>query len=250
MITDAMTRRPTAVQAQTYRNMKWDSRNSPVLLACSDGYEYVVKGRQNGRDVANDQIVGCLARVIGAPVPSTRLIDVPAQLIAMNPPMQHMLPGLAHGSRSLYPDCTERLWLQEGLQRLPANRSRFALLAVLYGWFQGGDKQLLYQKTAPQLVYSVDHGHFFPEGPEWGIERLCQPARAEPDPEIVGYCMFSQQEIADALRTLLSVDPRTIAEAVAAPPEEWQLPLAHRLAAAVYLYKRRCELLGHELLHN
>jgi hypothetical protein len=251
MITDGMARRPPAVQAQTYRNMKWGSRNSPVLLACSDGLEYVVKGRQNGRDVVNDQIVGWIARVIGAPVPNTRLVDVPAQLIGMNSAMEHMPPGLAHGSRSLYPDCTDRLWLQDGLQRLPANRSRFALLAVLYGWFlQGGDKQLLYQKSPPELVYSVDHGHFFAGGPEWSPETLCQAAHAEPDPEIVGACAFSRQEIAEALRTLLSVGPQTVAEAVAAPPEEWQFPLAFRVAAAQYLYRRRCELLGHESLRN
>jgi hypothetical protein len=112
-----MNRRPAAILAQTYRNMKWGSRNAPVLLAASDGYEYVVKGRQNGRDVANDQIVGWLARVIGAPVPDTKLVEVPAQLIAINPEMQHMPPGLAHGSRSLYPDCTDRLWLETGLYR-------------------------------------------------------------------------------------------------------------------------------------
>jgi hypothetical protein len=250
LITDAMKRRPASIQAQTYRKKKWGSRNSPVLLACSDGNEYVVKGRQNHRDVANDQIVGWLARVIGAPVPETKLVYVADELIKMNPEMQHMPPGLAHGSRSLFPDCTERLWLESGLHRLPANRSRFALLAVLYGWLQAGDRQLIYQKTPPELVFSVDHGHFFPGGPEWAVAGLSGDARADLDGELMNSCSFTREEIAGALRTLLPVGPKTIAEAVAAPPEEWNLTLDLRVAAAQYLYKRRGELLEHSSLRN
>ena len=49
-------------------------------------------------------------------------------------------------------------------------KNRCALLAVMYGWFQAGDNQLLYRKTPPELVFSVDHGHFFPGGPEWTVE--------------------------------------------------------------------------------
>jgi hypothetical protein len=250
LIAAAMSRRPAAIQAHTYRNKKWSSRNAPVLLACSDGNEYVVKGAQNPRDVANDQIVGWLVRVIGAPVPETKLVNVPEELIRNNPDMQHMPPGPSHGSLSVYPDCTDRLWIESHLQRLPANRERFALLAVLYGWFQAGDPQLIYRKTPPELVFSVDHGHFFPNGPAWTVEGLGSAGRAQPEDSLTAACAFTREEIGAALRMLQPVGPETIAEAVAAPPEAWNFSLSSRVAAAVFLHKRRAELLEHDSLRN
>jgi hypothetical protein len=250
LITAAMANRPVPITAKTYRNKKWSSRNNPVLLVCGDGGEYVVKGAHYPRDVINDQIVGRLARVIGAPVPEMRLIDVPAELIAANPDMRHIPAGLAHGSQSLYPDCTERLNLEAHLLRLPANRSRLALLAVLYGWVKAGDHQFLYRKSRPELVYSVDHGHFFPGGPEWTLEGLQAVGRAQPDEAIMGAGSLTRDEIAAALRMLSPVRPESIAEAVAGPPEAWHFPLAFRVAAAQYLYKRQGELLNHESLRS
>src|SRR5689334_1621242 len=80
----AMGKRGVSIKAQTYRNKRWETASRPVLLACSDGQEYVVKGRQNGKLIANEQIVAHLARVIGAPVPEVKLVDVSAELIGAN----------------------------------------------------------------------------------------------------------------------------------------------------------------------
>jgi hypothetical protein len=242
MITAASEKRSLPLKAQTYRNKKWSSASNPVLLACSDGQEYVVKGRQNGRMVANEQIVGTLARKLGAPVPEVRLIDVSAELIALNPEMQHMQPGLGHGSLSLLPDCTERVWLDHA--KLPGNRSRFALLAVLYGWIHANDHQLVYRKTPPELVFSVDHGHFFNGGPAWTPDSLNQAGRAVPDVGIVQGCQIADEELSEALKALRALNPGSISEAVATPPADWQLSIVDRVAAADYLYKRQGEILA------
>lgn len=215
MIRTALGKRPVPLRAQTYRNKKWSTASCPVLLACSDGQEYVVKGRQTGKMIANEQIVGTLARKLGAPVPEVKLIEVPGELIAMNPEMQHMHAGLGHGSLSLLPDCTERVWLDHA--RLPANRSRFALLAILYGWVQAHDHQLVYRKTPPELVFSVDHGHFFNGGPAWTVDNLSQAGRPTPDAGIVQGCQITTEE---ALKALGSLDPQSVVEAVAAPPDD------------------------------
>jgi hypothetical protein len=109
---------------------------------------------------------------------------------------------------------------------------------------------LIYNKTPPELVSSVDHGHFFPGGPEWSIDELSRAGRAQLDDQVHKACSFTNDEIAAALRTLIPVAPVTIAEGVASPPEDWNLPLAFRVAAAQYLYRRRTELLEHEALRN
>ena len=82
-----------------------------------------------GRSAFNDQVVGRIARVLGAPTAQVNLVEVPAELIAINPgAMCHIAPGLAHGSRVVH-DCTEGLWFR--FVDLPENRPRLALLALL-----------------------------------------------------------------------------------------------------------------------
>lgn len=164
LITRAAANRVSPIKAQTYRNKKWGSASAPVVLGCDDGNDYVVKGQQAGRAIVNEQIVGKLGVALKAPVGQVNLIDVPADLIGMQADLKHIPAGVSHGSH-LIPDCSDRQWLAH--QDVPDNRLRFAALAVLYGWIPAGDHQLIYSQTAPHLVYSVDHGHFFPGGPNW-----------------------------------------------------------------------------------
>jgi hypothetical protein len=65
---------------------------------------------------------------------------------------------------------------------VPDNRPRFAALAVLYGWIPAGDAQLIYRQTVSHLVYSVDHGHFFPGGPNWTLAGLSGFVPLSPSP--------------------------------------------------------------------
>jgi len=123
------------------------------------------------------------------------------------------------------------------------NRSRFALLAVLYGWVYANDIQLIFQKNPPRLVYSVDHGHFFPGGPDWTERDLMQATQAEVNSYLCDNCNFTPDEISSALRALQSVSEETIIQAVAAPPNEWGLTLDERVTLVEYLTRQQQQLL-------
>jgi hypothetical protein len=237
--------RPPPLRAETYTGLFFQSDSKPVVLICSDKKEYVVKGRHRMRAIANEQLVARLARALGAPVPDTVFVDVPKALVDANPDMAHMPPGVSHGSLFQGKDCTERAWLERAeLAKLPANRPRFAPLAVLYGWVHSVDNQLIYKKSPPEVVFSVDHGHFFPGGPAWTAQTLSQAARPEPLKDICAACDLGPGDLATALGALRQVDKVVIAEAVAMPPDDWQFDLDLRAAAAKYLYRRRGQLLG------
>jgi hypothetical protein len=52
------------------------------------------------------------------------------------------------------------------------NKYRFAAAAVMYSWLGASDRQFIYGKAGSHKVYSVDHGHFFQNGPNWTIASL------------------------------------------------------------------------------
>ena len=94
---------------------------------------------------------------------------MPQELIDAQPEMRHMPAGISHGSQ-LVPNCSEREAYR--YVDIAENRERFAKLAVLYGWMSAGDHQFIYRHDPPNLVHSVDHGHFFPGGPNWQVVQL------------------------------------------------------------------------------
>jgi hypothetical protein len=237
-IQEATTRRPDPIVAHTYRN-RWQTASSPVLLACDDGEEYVVKGRQLGRVLINEQVIGRIGRALGAPVTDVALVDVPEALVQMEADMSHMPAGISHGNRWI-PDCSERAWIQYTDE--PQNRPRFALLAVLYGWVVPSDPQMIYENTAPHFVHSIDHAWFFPGGPNWTVDTLRAAPSPVPDATIVSECGLSNDELREAARRLSDVTDAAIAEAVAIPPEDWGISLDERVALAIYLAERRGKL--------
>ena len=103
---------PDQITAQTYVR-KWDTASRPVALRCSDTQTWVCKGLLNtnpnsGRSVFSDHVLGLAGRAIGAPVPPITQVDIPAALIAAEPEMVQLAPGLAHGSL-LMNDCSDRM---------------------------------------------------------------------------------------------------------------------------------------------
>jgi hypothetical protein len=184
----------------------------------------------------NDQVVGRIGLAIGAPVGEVALVEVPQALIDQQPQMQHIPAGSAHGCR-LVRDATE----QEALAHtdVPENRDRFAHLAVLYGLVVASDHQFIYANATPRLVYSVDHGHFFPGGPEWTTASLAGTPVPAPDPTLVGTCTLTTEELRDPTSHLKALSEEQIGEAVSAPPDEWALSSAERVDLAIYLASRR-----------
>jgi hypothetical protein len=230
------------VTAQTFGRDLPGNSSRPVLLTCDDGRDYVVKGVHAGRMPVNDQVVGRLGRAMNAPIPRVVLVDVPEELIQMQPEMAHMTPGLAHGSEVL-PAVVDS-YLIEHMRKGDGNRGRFARLAVLWGVVGVFDKQYLYSDDDPPRVYSADHGHAFPGGPEWTRRSLTRPrAPALPDPEIVDKCHLTDMEIDEAARKLSGIDDARIARIVAAPPDGWGFDMPDRVALAQFISRRRREML-------
>lgn len=226
----------SVVTAHSYLRC-WSSASRPVLLACDDGSDYVVKSSHAGRVIVNDHVVAQVGLLTGAPVGQPVVVQVPAELIAAQAEMAHMTPGPAHGTL-LIRHCTER----EGPAHLDGNRQRFASLAVLFGLMAAGDDQFIYQNSQPHLVFSVDHGHFFPGGPDWTEATLT----GAPDPEVNqalhGHCNFGDDELAEAADPLSAVTDGAIAQIVGCIPPPWGVSLPESVALADYLADRRDKL--------
>jgi hypothetical protein len=246
----AASKRPIPIRADSYLNKLNGSISRAFVVKGSDGKKYAVKGTQDRTGVApfdirrplcNDQIVGRLGRDMGAPVPEVVFVELTAAFIAANPSISYMHAGICHG-QILMDTCSEKLGIQHC--DVPDNRSRFAAIALLYGWIPAGDRQLIYEKSPPYLVYSVDHGHFFPQGPQWTVATLKTAIAPSPDSGLVTACKLTAADIIGALKGLSSLSSNDIATAVGMPIDLWGLSPIERAEVADYLDKRRAAMLA------
>jgi hypothetical protein len=235
----AALQREIPIRAETFLRA-WPSFSRPVAVVCSDGLEYVIKGPQIGRAVINDQVVARLGIAMNAPVGKAKLVEVPSELVDIEPQLSHIQPGVAHGSL-FTPDCSDRSWIAYTDE--PGNRLRFALLSILYGWAHANDHQLIYGNREPHLVLSVDHGHFFPNGPNWSETDLQNCPAAQPEHALVSGCNLTGDELSQAMSNLRSVTEEDIIQAVAAPPDEWGITIDERITMVEYFLKRQREIL-------
>jgi hypothetical protein len=212
-----------------------------VVADCDDGRRYVVKGRQVMRPLIADHIVGRLAGVIGAPVPEVQLVDVPDELIGPGSYLAHFRAGIGHGS-VFVPECLDGWYVQYANDT--GNPERFAALAVLFGWTDAGDRQFLYSKAAPHLVWSGDHGEFFTGSSEWTVETLGTAHAATVDLWTVAEAGPPSALLRAAMERLRLATDAVIAGIVAIPPNEWGITLDERVALADYLARRRDAILA------
>lgn len=242
---------PVPATAHTYRvDVKFgSSHTNPVVFACSDQREYVVKGtssRKGGhdlrRDIVSEQVMGWLATSLEASVPPVAVVDVSSELVNNHPDLQGFPVGLAHGCRYL-PDASRT---KQGIAftNVPENRGRFATLAIMYGWACVQCDHQFFYLDGSNLVVSFDHGHFFPAGPNWTVQSLGTAPAAAPDAVLVNGCHLTAGELSAAAQQLSRVTPTIIASAVASPPDDWGVSMDERVALAVYLDKRREQLLA------
>jgi hypothetical protein len=194
-----------------------------------------------GRAMATDHMVGLLGTVMAAPVGEVALVRMSAELIALNPEIQHFKPGVAHGCRWIS-HATDRMW--DEYMREEANRVRFARLAILYGWMHANDEQVIYDRRPPHRVYSVDHGLFLPGETMWNQASLESDGPPTPNQQIVHGASLTSVDLRDAARQLLIVDDDDIERAVAAPPSEWRITIEEREVLADYVTRRRDSLIA------
>lgn len=228
------------VKASDYMGAK-RTKAQPVILACDDGREYMVKGQNAGRQIVNEQIVARLGLLLGAPIPETKIVEIPDELIKLEKNLAHITAGTAHGSLYLRDTYFDRCLIATSE---PVNRPRLALLAVLYGWVGENDRQYLFTNNPPRLIYSIDHGHFFPNSPNWTANDLAIAQDAQIDPVFVSECNLTPSEIEQALEALANINEAAIVDAVAYPPTEWGLTIDERTMMMQYLIKRQLQILA------
>ncbi len=106
----------------------WRTKSEPILLECEDSQDYVVKTKNAGRQIINDQLVARLGELLDAPVGQPKLIDIPQELIDCTLHLKNISPGTAHGTRWI-PDCIDQYTLIAISE--PKNRLRLVLLVPL-----------------------------------------------------------------------------------------------------------------------
>ena len=136
--------------------------------------------------------------------------------------------------------CSDRRW---DSNKLFENIERYAAIVVLYNWIPSNDNQLIFRLSPPELVYSVDHGHFFFGGPNWTTASLDQSGSVYwTTPRAQFPISISDVEI--AIKRLNAVSPKDIALAIAKIPAEWGMTVEENVKLATYLERHRIQLLG------
>jgi hypothetical protein len=213
-------------------------------MACTEGIECVVKKNATflNRAMANDQVIGRIGNAAAAPVGLVELIDVPKELIDAQPEIKDFPAGITHGSHFMADISKQREVIMH--IHVGGNRERFAGLSLLYGLAHcQHDHQFFYQ-DGTHLVFSLDHGHLFPNGPNWTVDQLRAMPRATPDRTIEAGCTLTPGEIKAARDLLERVSDSVLAGAVSAIPDSWKVIESERVELLAYLEKRRNELLA------
>ena len=235
---------PLRVKAVTYRNKRWNSYTEPLLIACDDGHEYVVKSASShdvGRSLCTEQIMGHIADTIGAPVPVVKLVAISPQFLELHESTKGLPAGIAHGSRFIKNLSPPRIDCP--FSEVPQNRARYALLAMMYG-LAGvfADRQFFYEEET-NLVWSVDHGMFLKNFAGWSTHSLKTTPSATPDGPIVNGCKLTDTELREAAQFLSRLVDAAIAKAVASPDDTWTIIMEERIALAQY-FKDRADSLA------
>ena len=219
---------------------KFGSASRPVIATCDDGAIYVIKGAHNGRTLVTEHVVGRLGELMGAPVGEVAFAEITDELRQVEPQLADVSAGLGHATRWV-PDCTDKL----GVDHMDKsyNRQRFALLQVLYSWALAGDHQLIYSKSDPFLVLSVDHGHFLNGSTGWSAASLrgCGPPALDP---YFAMCGLPASALVIARAALAAITDSEIRLVAGGPPDAWGTTPDDRAAIAEYFIRRRDQLVA------
>ncbi len=249
---------PTSVRAVEFiRRMRGASQ--PHLLRCEDGENYVVKFQNNPQHVrvlANEMLAGRLALLIGLPIPSPAIVEVPTELIADNPLLEMEIgsrrepcaQGLQFGSR--FPGAPNRTLVVDFLPDRLLRRVR-NLGAVFLGGFvfdkwtcNCNGRQAIFYRSADQEgpVYSaalIDQGFCFNDG-EWDFPD--SPIRSFYPRRLVYERVSGLHSFEPFLSRIENLEARQLEECAREIPGEWCGEGAgqiNRLAERLYERRRR-----------
>lgn len=218
------------------------SAGDPALVLASDGFDYIVKGPKIMSpgpnfiyQVAADVIVGKIGRLLSAPVPETRILELTTEMQSLFAELNKFQVGSLHASRYY-----RHYGKKEGIQAASSKRESlaYARLAVLYGWLGAFDLQLIRTADPQEPTLSVDHGHFFANGAEWHEEQLSQLPEPKPRAEFIS-CGADRAGISKAVDAAKLIDDGEIAAILGEVPTPWGLPLDDLVSLGIAISSRR-----------
>jgi hypothetical protein len=203
------------------------SWGGPFRATANDQRSYFVKSLQTcpqdqQASLAVEQVVAQVGGLIGAPVCETSLILIPAALAGWtarpgSPPLQE---GLAHASLALSHAEEHRPAL---IARTDDNNCRRQVgVYALYDWCFGTDQQWLYDLDSDRMIFSHDHGLYFPPAGRGGWTRQdlvnhAGQAHELPDPRS-GLAAEEAKNMALALEQVTRAD---LARVLSSIPASW-----------------------------
>lgn len=224
-----------------------NSWGGPFRATANDKQSYFVKSLQTcpqdqQASLAVEQIVARAGRLIGAPVCETTLIRIPAALVGWTPrpgcpPLQE---GLAHASLAVSNAEEHRTSLIARTD--DHNSQRQVGVYALYDWCFGTDPQWLYDLDRDRMIFSHDHGLYFPPDGRGGWTRQdlvnhADQAHELPDPRS-GLAAEEAKKVALVLEQVTRAD---LTEMLSSIPASWPVSdddlealgwfLEHRAAA-------------------
>jgi hypothetical protein len=208
------------------------------LVLANDGNRYwckVLNNPQGQRVPINEQIVARIGMLIAAPVCTPELVYIPPTLAGWEyRPGAMLVEGWAHGSLALEP-VVETRTLQD--RSSDNNARRHAGIYALYDWVGGSDPQWLVRGTDSEY-FSHDHGHYFPNGPNWDIASLAA-AVGHPCPLGVPPAGLDAPELARLAAAIEATTLEEIEACVAKVPAAWPVTDVELGAVVSFVLDRR-----------
>lgn len=198
----------------------------PFRVTASDNRDYWVKSLEvypedERPSLATEQIVSQVGRLIGAPVCDTSLIRIPNALAGWSPHRGLTIqPGVAHASLAINRATEIRNCLEARID--DDNRSRHVGVYALYDWCFGADDQWLYDLDNDRMLYSHDHGAFFPPaGMGYWLRESLQAVADTPHTLPYPSNDLSPLAVAEVADALEAVDRADLVEVLCSIPASW-----------------------------
>jgi hypothetical protein len=210
-----------SLQVQVVFNAAGNGGSRPFLVLGSDNRQYWVKALNNPqspRVPVNEQIVGRVGALIGAPVCGASIIRIPATIAGWQVTPGYVLAeGLAHASLAEEP-VTQIGALQYRTD--DDNVTRHVAILALSDLCWGEDLQWLVKSSDENRYFSHDHGYYFPQGPNW--TRADLEANVDVAHELADngahITLAAARSVANAVE---SVTREALANAIAGVPQSW-----------------------------